>query len=235
MTEPESSEEYEAKPQPAMLKQLNDSQFDPLEAVGGIRGAIESSLPGLVFVVVYVLTSDLRSTLIGAVATALVLIFIRFATRQPLTYSVSGLIGVGIGVVWAALSGRGEDFYSMGLFTTALYATGIGIGMLARFPVVSALLTPVWDLSWRWWEFSPPEHARLVKATWWLSWMWFSLFAIRLLVQVPLWLAGNVAWLGAAKLALGLPPFILCAWITWVVLRPLKPDPETECEYQKLP
>ncbi|MDO5729911.1 MAG: DUF3159 domain-containing protein [Actinomycetaceae bacterium] len=228
MTDTESNGEPKATSQPPVISQLNESQFNPLESIGGLRGAIESTLPGLIFVIVYVLTGDLRSTLIGAIATAIVLILARFATRQPVTYSVSGLIGVAIGVAWAFLTGRGEDFYSLGIFGTVFYALIVGLSIVFRVPVVSGLVTRSWNYSWKWWRNPQPDQVLAAKAGLRLTWMWFALFIVRLLVQVPLWLAGNVAWLGAAKLALGLPAFVLCAWITWIVLRPLTPEKRGE-------
>ena len=49
--------------------------------------------------------------------------------------------------------------------------------------------------------------------------MWAGIFVLRVAVQVPLWLSGQVAALGVAKLALGLPLFALGAWATWWGLR----------------
>ncbi|MDO5720086.1 MAG: DUF3159 domain-containing protein [Actinomycetaceae bacterium] len=208
---------------PAMLRQLDREHFNPFEAVGGVRGAIESSLPALVFVIVYVVTNNLRQTLIAAVVTSVVLIVARLVTRETITYSVSGLIGVAIGVVWAGLSGRGENFYTIGLIAAGIYATAIAICAVVGYPLVSMLLCPVWQLPWKWWKQPSPGGVKLSQAGYWLTWLWFSMFALRFIVQLPLWLTGKVALLGTAKLALGLPPFIFCAWLTWIVLRPLKP------------
>ena len=52
-----------------------------------------------------------------------------------------------------------------------------------------------------------------------LTWMWAGIFALRVAVQAPLWLSGQVAALGVAKLILGLPLFGLGAWATWWGLR----------------
>jgi MFS family permease len=209
--------------QKGVAGQLNEETFDALKAVGGVRGAIESVAPALVFVVVYVITMELRPTLIAAVAVSVVLILARLIARQPVTYSVSGFIGVGIGVLWALFTGRGEDFFAVGIITGAVYGLGILISILVRFPVVSMALTPVWQLPWKWWRHPQPPLARLARAARHLSWLWFGLFALRVGVQVPLWIAGNVAVLGTMKLILGLPPFLLVAWLTWVILRPYKP------------
>jgi hypothetical protein len=49
--------------------------------------------------------------------------------------------------------------------------------------------------------------------------MWVGLFALRLLIQVPLYLADQVAVLGLAKLILGTPLYALLIWFTWLLAR----------------
>lgn len=203
--------------------QLNAEEFNALEAVGGIRGIVESVAPVLIFVVVYVLTYELIPPLVAAVAVSVVLFLARLITRQPVTYSVSGFIGVAIGVVWALFSGRGEDFFAFGIITGSVYGILIALFILLGFPVVSASLTLVWQLPWKWWKKAQPPLKKLARVAYLLSWLWFGLFALRVGIQLPLWLAGEVAVLGTMKLVLGLPPFLLVAWLTWVFLRPFKP------------
>ena len=53
----------------------------------------------------------------------------------------------------------------------------------------------------------------------WATWVWVAVFGIRLALQLPLYLTGNVVWLGVVKLAGGLPLFALGGWFTWILLR----------------
>ena len=46
-----------------------------------------------------------------------------------------------------------------------------------------------------------------------------GLFAIRLVVQVPLYLTGSLNALGIAKIGLGLPFYALALWLAYAVLR----------------
>lgn len=206
----------------SIAEQLNAEEFDALEAVGGVRGIIETTAPVIVFVIVYVITYELAPTLIAAVAVSVVLILARLIARQPVTYSVSGFLGVAIGVVWALISGRGEDFFAVGIITGSIYGVLIALFILIGFPVVSAALTLVWKLPWRWWKKAKPPLKKLARVSLGLSWLWFGLFALRVGIQLPLWISGNVAALGTMKLVLGLPPFLLVAWLTWIFLRPFK-------------
>ena len=56
------------------------------------------------------------------------------------------------------------------------------------------------------------------------------MFALRLAVEVPLYLTGaaGVGALGVARLVLGLPLFALTAWFVWLLVRdparPARPD-----------
>jgi hypothetical protein len=42
---------------------------------------------------------------------------------------------------------------------------------------------------------------------------------LRLVIQLPLYLAGAVVALGVAKVALGLPLFAVAVWLSWLLLR----------------
>lgn len=48
------------------------------------------------------------------------------------------------------------------------------------------------------------------------------MFALRLAVQLPLYFRDDVAWLGTAKLAMGVPLTALALWISWVLVRPTR-------------
>lgn len=57
----------------------------------------------------------------------------------------------------------------------------------------------------------------LLRRYWIASWFWAAMFALRLLVQIPLYLGGSVGWLGTARLLMGVPLFALVAYATWVL------------------
>ena len=46
-----------------------------------------------------------------------------------------------------------------------------------------------------------------------------ALFSLRLAVQLPLYLAGAVVALGVARVAMGIPLFVVGAWLSWLVLK----------------
>lgn len=203
---------------PAGRLQLSSESFDLRTAVGGWRGLAESIVPGLVFVVVYLVTRSLGPALGAALGAAGIAAIARLVQRSPLTQALGGLLGVAIGVVWAWRSGDAADFFVWGLWVNAAYLVATLGSILVRWPLVGILMGVLHgDVSgWRSW----PGAARFVAATW----VWVALFAARLAVQVPAWAAGDVGVLGVARLAMGVPLMALAAYLTWVLVRGVGPE-----------
>jgi hypothetical protein len=236
------------------LRAVAADEFSFSGAVGGVRGVVEVVAPGLFFVVVFVATSSLTWSLVAAVAPAVVAAVVRLVQGTQLTYALSGLLGIAIGVVWAWRSGEAQDFYAWGLWTNALYLVAILVSILVRWPAVGLVVgalragfgaqaqmrapgevsspetpsgaepaeSPLAPLvSWR---RDPVMLRRYTIATW----FWVGLFALRLIVKVPLYFAGDVGWLGTAHLVMGVPLWGLVLWLTWAVVR--RPHPEHEAQ-----
>lgn len=211
-----------AVPLPAAAKkgwagQLDSSTFSVEESIGGVRGATESLLPGLVFVVAYVVTRELMLPLVLSGSIAVIFTLVRLVQRSPLTQAFSGLLGVGIGVVWAALSGQAENYFAWGLVTNAFFFLAFLLSLLFRKPAVAVIIPFVKELP-DGWATTPIGRLLTSRATV-ATWVWAAVFGLRFFVQAPLYFAGNVVWLGVFKLVLGLPLFALGGWLTWVLLR----------------
>ncbi len=205
-------------------KSLGRDDFSISEAIGGVRGVIETLLPGIVFVVVFIATQNLGWTVGSSAGLSVIFCVVRLLQKQPLTQALAGLLGVLIGVVWAVSSGKTENYFAWGLLTNAAYGTVLLLSLLIRQPLGAWALTFLWGLPREWMrDRSSVLYRRAVAITW----VWFAVFAIRLAVQLPLYYSGAVAILGIGKLVLGLPLFGLAAWFTWVLLRhqmPQKPE-----------
>lgn len=211
------------------FNQLRSEDFSWTAAVGGWRGIVESALPVLVFVVAFMVTSDLWVTAAAASAVALVFFLMRLIARQPVTQALSGFIGVAIGVVWALASGREENYFAVGLVNAAVFFTVLVVSLLAKKPLVALGSALVWQLpsGWMSQESYRPLYRRCVQ----LTWLWALLFVVRFAVQLPLWWFAMLEALAAAKLILGIPLFAPLVWVTWMGLRPFaaryskEPDP----------
>jgi hypothetical protein len=52
-----------------------------------------------------------------------------------------------------------------------------------------------------------------------LTLCWTGLFVLRLAVQLPLYYAGNVEWLGATRLLMGIPLYAPLLVVSWLMVR----------------
>ena len=197
------------------MRQLASAEFDGLEAIGGWRGMVESVAPGLLFVIVFVAVREIMPAVIASVAVAVIATIARLIQRTPITQAVGGLLGVAIGAIWAWRSGEAQNFFAWGLITNAVFAVGVTISILARWPIVGVIVATLFQKPHTWRE-NKPLLRRYVLA----SWLWVGAFALRLAVQVPLYLIGDTGWLGAARLVMGLPMWALVLWVTWVLVNP---------------
>lgn len=97
----------------------NTDDFSVIDAIGGPRGVIESMLPGVVFVALFVITSNLQLTIGVSAALAVLQVIVRLCQRQSVMGAVSGLLAVGICLIWAWNSHEARNYYMFGFLTNA--------------------------------------------------------------------------------------------------------------------
>ena len=191
------------------------------EAVGGPLGMAETAAPAIAFVVAYTISgSDTNTAAAVAVGLAVMLAVARLVRRESPRHALSGLIGVGFAAFIATRSGKAEDFFLPGLLFNAAYASALLISIAVRWPLIGVIVTKLdgEDNSWR-------DDPRRVRAYRLATWLWVGLFSLRLLVQLPLYLAEEVVALGIARTAMGLPVFALGLWLSWLLVRGVRPAP----------
>lgn len=88
------------------------------EAFGGVRGMVETVLPGLLFVTIFTINKDLHWSAIAALAVSLLLVVVRLVMRDTVKHAFSGVFGVAFGVVFAMMTGNAKDFYLPGMLYT---------------------------------------------------------------------------------------------------------------------
>ena len=136
------------------------------------------------------------------------------AKRETIQHAISGVIGVAVCAWLSNRSGKAEDFYLPGLWTNAIYGAVYLVSIVARWPIIGVIIGPLVEENFRWRK--DPERTKVyIKATW----LWVGMFTVRLLVQYPLYISGNVNALGTARLIMGYPLFIATAWATWIVIK----------------
>lgn len=191
-------------------------------ALGGRRGMVEGAVPTLGFTVTFLVSHELRLALTVGISLAVVLLVLRVVQRQPVQFVVNSLVGIGIAAVFASRTGKAEDVFLPGIIYNAAYAVAMVLSVLVRWPLVGLMIASVTgDLTaWR----RDPAVVRLCSR---LTWMLAVPCLVRVAVQYPLYLAGEVGWLGVTKIALGWPLQVASlAAMAWLLSRnstPLQP------------
>ncbi|WP_152190540.1 DUF3159 domain-containing protein [Georgenia satyanarayanai] len=200
------------------MSQLAGEDFSVADAVGGVRGLIESVAPGLVFVVVYLVAGqELVPPLVASLAVAVALVVARLVGGTPVTQALGGVVGVVVGVLWAWRSGEAQDYFALGLWTNGVYAAALLVSVLVRWPLVGVVVALLRQEGFGW-RTDPDQRPRLRRYTA-ATWLWIGLFVARLAVQLPLYLDASTAWLGTARLVMGVPLWALALWVTWLLVR----------------
>lgn len=188
-----------------------------LAALGGVRGLLETIVPGFVFLILFTFTQNVPLSIGVSVAVAVLFTVVRIVGKTPVTQAMAGLIGVGVSAILALVTGRGEDNFILGIWTNAAYAAALLISILVRWPLIGLAAGYLMGdgLAWR----SVKGKFRVMQA---LTFLWFLLFAARLLVQVPLYLAHTdeaTSALALTKLLMGVPLYAPLLLVTWFVVK----------------
>jgi hypothetical protein len=184
------------------------------KAIGGWRGLIDSALPSMLFIVIFVFQKNLNNALIASLALGGVLLLIRLIERKSLTQVFSGFLGLSISVFLTWRTKDASNFFLTGIVTNAIYGFFLLISVLIRKPLIGYLVgSLVGDISgWL-------KHPLLVRAYTTVTWLWVAVFGLRLLVQIPLYLNDSIALLGSVKIFMGWPLYLFAVWLTYQIVQ----------------
>ncbi|QOQ38908.1 DUF3159 domain-containing protein [Trueperella pecoris] len=204
------------------LRAVIQEDFDVMATVGGVRGITEATIPTVLFLALFTIVGELNLALLVAVASSLVFIGIRAVQRIAVTPALGGLFAIALSAFVAWRSGHASNFFVWGLITNVAYLAGILVSLAVRWPALGLLIGFLRGdaTGWR----SEPSQAVTRRRYALITWMWAGLFAARLAVQAPLYLANATEALGISRLVMGVPFFALIGWFTWLMVRDL-PEP----------
>ena len=209
-------------------------------ALGGARGMLEAAVPTIAFTVLFLTVHDLRLAIGVSLACAGVLLVVRLVQRSSPQFVLNSLVGIGIGALfaWRAARGGGDEtdaalaYFLPGILYNLGYALVMILTIAVRWPIVGFLVGSVAGDPTAW-----HEDRNVVRLCSRLTWLLALPCVVRVVVQAPIYLAGRkdwwtadsaVAFLGAAKLAMGWPLQIATlAGMVWLLSRnatPLEPD-----------
>jgi Protein of unknown function (DUF3159) len=185
------------------------------EAFGGIRGLVETTVPGLVFITFYTVNKDIHAGALTALAISAVLGVFRLVRRDTVKHAFSGVFGVAIGVIFAMMTGDAKAFYLPGMFYTLGLALAYIVTAAAGVPLLGLVLGPVFkeNLSWR--KRNPGRKKAYTKA----SYAWGFILLAKCAVLFPMYLShADATKFGWVTVALKIPPFLLAVYLTWIFL-----------------
>lgn len=184
------------------------------KAIGGWRGLVDSALPSMLFILIFVFQQNLNNALIAALILGGILLFIRLFERKPLTQVISGFVGLSISVLITWRTKDASNFFLTGIITNAVYGFALLVSVLIRKPLIGYLVgSLVGDTSgWL-------KHPLLVRAYTIVTWLWVGVFGLRLVVQIPLYLNDSVALLGSVKIFMGWPLYLFSVWLTYQIVQ----------------
>jgi uncharacterized protein DUF3159 len=173
------------------------------QSLGGARGMIESALPFIAFTIAWVAARQLYPAIAAAVITAALLAIIRLVQRQSIKYVVQAVIPTAIAVLIATRTGRAQDIFLPGILYNGALAVISLLTVAIRKPLVGFIIgAAVGDPSgWT-------RDRGLVRMTSKLTLVLAVPYITRFVIQLPLYLAGQVVLLGIAKVVLGWPMLI---------------------------
>ncbi|WP_441246080.1 DUF3159 domain-containing protein [Kitasatospora sp. McL0602] len=209
-TAEETAEEIAAR-EAAASREAADSI---MKAFGGIRGMVDMTLPGLVFILTFNITHQVSTAAWAALGLSAVFVVIRLLRRETIQHAFSGVFGVAIGAWISMKTGKAENFYLPGLLYNVAYCLALAISAVVRWPLVGLMLGPVTGEMFTWRTENPGRLKAYTKATW----AWVVIMGIKPVILFPLYFTGDTTLLGWLKTALGIPALVLAMYVTWRIL-----------------
>ncbi|GAA4883738.1 DUF3159 domain-containing protein [Serinicoccus chungangensis] len=187
------------------------------DALGGWYGSLETALPTVAFVTTWLVTDAVRPAVVAAAALLVVLTVIRGFVGGSWRFLGSAIFATAIAAFFALRSGEAQDAFLPGILASALYGVGALLSIALRWPLVGFLVAvgdPEFAERPGAWRRDPGLVAVCAR----LTWVLVALFAVRVAVMLPLYLAGEVAWLGITKIALSWPAYLLAVVVMgWIL------------------
>ena len=184
------------------------------KAIGGWRGLIDSALPSMLFIIIFVFQKDLNKALIASLILGFILLIIRVFERKSLAQVLSGFLGLSISVFLTWRTKDASNFFLTGIITNAVYGFFLLISVVIKKPLLGYLVGSLVGDTTGW-----LKHPLLVRAYSTVTWIWVGVFGLRLLVQIPLYLNDNIALLGSVKIFMGWPLYLFAVWLTYQIVQ----------------
>jgi hypothetical protein len=192
--------------------------------LGGRGGAVDATVPVVVFVAVFMLVDALAWAWPiawaggAAVAASAVVGVVRVAGGKRPRSVVFGLLGVAVAALVALATGRAVDFFLVQIVGNAASALVWAVSIVVRWPLLGVVVGTLLGQRTRWRR--DPDLLRGYQRA---SWVWVGQYVLRLAVFLPLYAADALFALGIARSVLTWPLVALCVFVSWPLLRSALP------------
>jgi hypothetical protein len=211
------------------MTERGPAPFDIAEMIGGRRGVLDMSLPGVSLVIVDTF-APLGWAIVAALGAAAVVTLIRLLRHEPLRQAAMGLLGLAGAAALAAVTGDAKTYFLPGILLNAGYAVVTIASIVIGRPLLGYVIALL-DRGYAHWHDDPGLRRAASMATA----MWAAVFTVRAVVQGYLYAHGQVHWLAPARLGLGLPLWFLAVAGTLFVLEGRRRDPDDYPESSAAP
>lgn len=188
-----------------------------ITSIGGKWGLVESAIPPMSFSLSYGAYKNVYLSVGLALSLTLLVAVGQVIRKRPVMNALASFLGVGL-AAWLATSGgssgaSARDFFLKDFAVNGVWIVGLLVSVVVGRPAFGFLAHALSDVPDDW------RSVRKIRAKMSLMTLfWVVLFATRLLVQLPLYLANDVVMLGYVKTALGLPFFALWITLSWLIV-----------------
>ncbi|MDQ4009375.1 MAG: DUF3159 domain-containing protein [Actinomycetota bacterium] len=185
-----------------------------LEQLGGVGGLVSSVVPVVIFVAVNPLIG-LQPAIWASLGAAMVVGVWRLVRREPLQPAVSGILGVAVCAFIAYQTGEARGFFLYGIWYSLVAGLALVVSVVVRRPLVGVLWSVLNGSGYGWRSDRRVRFGFDVATV-----VWAVFFLARFGVQRWLYNMQEIAWLGVARLAMGLPLTAVAALVTiWAIRR----------------
>lgn len=185
------------------------------ELLGGRRGAIEATLPAVMFGAGWLLAGQrIGAGVLAAVVTGVAVAGWRLRRGGRPLGVLLGLLGVCAAALLVLRTGRAADFFLLQVLANATSALAWAISVVIRWPLLGVVVGSILRQGTRW-----RHDPALLRAYARASWVWVGQYGVRLAVFLPLYATDRVVSLTVARAALSWPLIAACLAVSWWVLR----------------
>jgi hypothetical protein len=187
-----------------------------ITSIGGKWGLVESAIPPMSFSLSFGAYKNVYLSVGLALSLTLLVAIGQVIRKRPIMNAFASFLGVGL-AAWLATNGGADgasarDFFLKDFAVNGVWIVGLLVSVAIGRPAFGYLAHALSDVPDNW------RTVKTVRAKMSLMTVfWVVLFATRLLVELPLYLANDVVMLGYVKTALGLPFFALWITLSWLI------------------